>query len=139
MKVKDVMHAGISWVGPEKKLGEIAEIMKSQDIGAVPVGEDDRLIGMVTDRDIACRGFVNGRDPAGLTARDVMSQGVIYCTENEDVDDAVRLMETRQVRRLPVINEKKRMVGMLSLGDISHTLPRDISGEVIKSVSAHHD
>ena len=138
MKVKDVMHTGISWVEPDVKLTEIAEIMRSEDIGAVPVGEGDRLVGMVTDRDIACRGLANGKDARKLTARDVMTTGIIYCRDNEDVDDAIRIMESMQIRRLPVINDKKRMVGMLSLGDISHRVSREMSGEVLQAVSAHH-
>jgi CBS domain-containing protein len=138
MKVKEVMHTGVSWVEPDAKLTEVAKIMRSEDIGAVPVGEDDRLIGMITDRDIACRALANGKYPAKLTARDVMTKGIIYCRENEDVDDAIRIMESKQIRRLPVIDENKRMGGMLALGDISHGVSREMSGEVLQAVSAHH-
>ncbi len=138
MKVKDVMHAGVSWVTPDTKLDAIAQIMQSEDIGAVPVGENDRLIGMVTDRDITCRGLTSGRSLDEQTARDVMSRGITFCRDTEDVDDAIRIMETKKIRRLPVIDENKRMVGMLSMGDISHGLPRDLSGEVLRAVSAHH-
>jgi len=73
-----------------------------------------------------------------MTARDVMTSGIIYCHENEEIEDAVRIMEQHEVRRLPVINENKRMVGILSLGDISHAAPRQLSGEVLQSVSAPH-
>ena len=138
MKVKDVMHSGVSWVEPGTKLSAIAKQMQSEDIGAVPVGENDRLIGMVTDRDITCRGLTGGKSPEKLTARDVMTKGITFCRENEEVDDAIRIMENKKIRRLPVINEDKRMVGMLSIGDISHSLPQNLSGEVIKAVSAHH-
>ena len=138
MKVKDVMHKGASWVKPETKLADIAKIMDKQDIGAVPVGEDDRLIGMVTDRDITCRGLAKHKSVAKLTARDVMSAGIVYCRENEEVDDAIRIMEAKKIRRLPVINSDQRMVGMLSIGDISHSLPQDLTGEVMRAVSAHH-
>jgi len=92
----------------------------------------------VTDRDITCRAVADGRDIAKLTARDVMSKGIVYCTDTEDLDDAIHLMESKKIRRLPVINEKKRMVGMLSLGDISHAASREMSGEVMAAVSAHH-
>lgn len=112
--------------------------MNELDIGAMPVGKDDRLIGMVTDRDIACRAFANGRDVFSLTARDVMSEGVIYCSADEDLNDSLRIMESKRVRRLPVINNQKRMVGMLSLGDISHAVSHELSGEVVEAVSAHH-
>ncbi len=138
MKVKEVMHNGVSWVKPDTSLNDIAKIMQTEDIGSVPVGENDRLVGMVTDRDLACRGLTRNKNPEKLNARDVMTKGIIYCREDEDVDDAIRIMENKKVRRLPVLDENKRMVGMLSLGDISHSLPRDLSGEVMQAVSAHH-
>jgi CBS domain-containing protein len=138
MKVKNAMHKNAEWVSPETPIAQIAKKMKDLDIGSLPVGENDRLIGMVTDRDIACRGVANGKDVSKLTARDVMSKGIVYCNDTEDLDDAVRLMETKKIRRLPVINEQKRMVGMLSLGDVSHAASREMSGEVIAAVSAHH-
>ena len=138
MKVKDVMHSGVSWVEPDTKLNAIAEIMQSEDIGAVPVGENDRLIGMVTDRDMACRALAEGKKPESMTARDVMSPGVTWCKESEDVEDAIRIMEKKKVRRLPVINDDKRMVGMLSIGDIAGTLPQDLTGEVMRAVAEHH-
>jgi CBS domain-containing protein len=138
MKVKNAMHKNAEWVSPETPIAQVAKKMKDLDIGSLPVGENDRLIGMVTDRDIACRGVADGRDVSNLTARDVMSKGIVYCNDTEDLDDAVRLMETKKIRRLPVINDKKRMVGMLSLGDVSHAASREMSGEVIAAVSAHH-
>jgi CBS domain-containing protein len=112
--------------------------MKDLDIGSLPVGENDRLVGMVTDRDITCRAVADGRDITNMTARDVMSRGIVYCMDTEELDDAIRLMESKKIRRLPVINEKKRMVGILSLGDISHAASHEMSGEVIAAVSAHH-
>lgn len=138
MKVREVMHLGVHWVEPSTSILEIAKVMRDQDIGAVPVGENDRLVGMVTDRDIVCRGIAKGFDCATMTARDVMTTGIIYCRENEELDDAVRIMEQHEVRRLPVINDEKRMVGILSLGDISHAAPRQLSGEVLQSVAAPH-
>ena len=93
---------------------------------------------MVTDRDIACRGVANGQDLAKLTARDVMSKGIFYCSDGEDLEDALRIMEQKQVRRLPVIDDRKRMVGMLSIGDIADAASHELSGEVIAAVSAHH-
>ncbi len=139
MKVKDAMHKGVQWVDPDTKVSELARTMREHDIGAVPVGENDRLIGMVTDRDIVCRGFANGKHVDVLTARDVMSKGIVFCRDDEELDDAMHIMEQNQIRRLPVINDKKRMVGMLSLGDISHSSARELSGEVLQAVSAHHN
>ncbi len=138
MKVKDAMHKGAEWIGPQTPVAEVAKTMRDLDIGAIPVGENDRLIGMVTDRDIACRGCTDGKDLSALTARDVMSKGILYCNESEDLEDAMRIMEQKQVRRLPVINDRKRMVGMLSLGDVADAASHELSGEVIAAVSAHH-
>lgn len=138
MKVRDAMHKGVEWVEATTPISMVAAKMKKHDVGAIPIGESDRLIGMVTDRDIACRGFGNSRDPATLTARDVMTKGIVYCTEGEDLDDAVRVMEQKQIRRLPVLDDDKRMVGMLSLGDVSHAGSRSLAGEVMAAVSAHH-
>src|SRR5690606_21846597 len=119
MKVKDAMHKGAEWVEPQTPVAEVAKKMRDLDIGAIPVGENDRLVGMVTDRDIACRAVANGQSPSALTARDVMSKGIFYCRDDEELEDAMRIMEQKQVRRLPVIDNNKRMVGMLSLGDIA--------------------
>ncbi len=138
MKVKDVMHKGAEWVSPETALSDVAQRMRDLDIGAIPIGENDRLIGMVTDRDITCRGVANGQDIAALTARDVMSKGIFYCKDSENLEDALRIMEQKQVRRLPVINDKKRMVGMLSIGDIGDAASHELTGEVVAAVSAHH-
>jgi len=138
MKVKQAMHKGAVWVAPNTPLNEVAKTMRKNDIGAIPVGENDRLIGMVTDRDIVCRGLADGRDFAKLTARDVMTSGITYCNDAEEVEDALRIMESKKVRRLPVINEKKRLVGMLSLGDISRAVPSNLTGEVVKAVAEHH-
>ncbi len=139
MKVKDVMHSGVTWVEPDTKLKAVAKLMRDEDIGAIPVGENDRLIGMVTDRDISCRGFVEGKNTEEMTARDVMSEGITYCNENEEAEDAIRIMEAKKIRRLPVMNEEKRMVGMLAIGDISQKLPQDLSGEIMQAVSEHHE
>ncbi len=138
MKVKDAMHKKAEWREPSTPLSEIADLMRSEDIGSVPIGENDKLVGMVTDRDIAIRAFTDSGDISQKTAKDVMSKGVTFCREGDDVDDAVQLMEERQLRRLPVINEKKRLVGILSLGDISHAASQTKSGELLRAVSAHH-
>jgi len=138
MQVKDAMHAGVTWLGPDTSLNELARRMRDEDIGAIPIGENDRLIGMVTDRDIALRGLADGRDVQALTARDVMTSPIVYCRADEEVGDAIRIMEDNSIRRLPVINEQKRMVGMLALGDIADCAPRDMSAEVVQAVSAHH-
>jgi CBS domain-containing protein len=139
MKVKEVMHKGVEWVGPETPVTELAKLMRKHDIGAIPIGEDDKLVGMVTDRDIVCKGLAeSGFDARRATARDVMTPGIHCCREDDDLGKAVEHMEGLKVRRLPVINKSKRMVGILSLGDFGQSAPRDLLTEWVKSVSAHH-
>jgi CBS domain-containing protein len=138
MQVKDAMHAGVTWVGPDASLNELARRMRDEDIGAIPIGENDRLIGMVTDRDICCRGVGNSRDISLLTARDVMSKPILYCEADQDVQTAVRAMRKAKVRRLPVIDKNRRMVGMLGLGDIAAKASRETSATALKALAAHH-
>ena len=139
MKVKDAMHKGVDWVSPDTPVTELARLMCDHDIGAVPIGEDDQLIGMVTDRDIVCRGLATySFDARSATARSVMTPGIHCCREDDDLAKAVRHMEEFKVRRLPVINKSKRMVGILSLGDVSHSAPNELLSECVKSVSDHH-
>ncbi|KRR00579.1 CBS domain-containing protein [Bradyrhizobium valentinum] len=139
MKVKDAMHKGVDWVNPDTPITEIAKLMREHDIGCIPIGEDDKLIGMVTDRDIVCKGLAgNGFDAGRAQARDVMTEGIHCCREDDDLAKAVHHMETLQVRRLPVINKSKRLVGMISLGDISHSTSGDLLAGCVKSVAAHH-
>ena len=139
MKVKEVMHKGVDWVSPTTPATELAKLMRAHDIGCIPIGENDRLIGMVTDRDIVCKGFAEDNfDARRATARDVMTPGIHCCREDDDLAKAARHMEGLKVRRLPVMNKSKRMVGILSLGDVSHSAPVDLLSECVKSVSAHH-
>ncbi len=139
MKVKDAMHKGVDWVGPETPVAELAKLMCDHDIGAIPIGEDDRLIGMVTDRDIVCKGLAqSGFDARLTTAREVMTAGIHCCREDDDLAKAIRHMEELKVRRLPVINKSRRMIGMLSLGDISNFAPGEMVSKYLRSVSAHH-
>jgi len=139
MKVQMAMHKGVEWVGPETPVSELAKLMRKYDIGAITIGEKDHLIGMVTDRDIVCKGLANdGFDASRATARDVMTSGIHCCREDDELSKAVQHMEQLQIRRLPVINKNKRMVGMLSLGDVSQAAPTDVLSECVRSVAAHH-
>src|SRR6266568_2686987 len=139
MKVKQAMHKGVQWVNPATSVETLARLMRGHDIGAIPIGENDRLIGMVTDRDIVCKGLASSSFDARRTmARDVMTEGIHCCREDDDLAKAVHHMETLKVRRLPVINKSKRMVGMISLGDVGHSASGDLLSECVKSVSAHH-
>ena len=139
MQIRDVMTSHVSVVKPDTPVSEIAKRMRDEDIGSLPVTDGDKLIGMVTDRDIVCKGLAkNGFNPSRATARDVMTPGIHCCREDDDLAKAVRHMEQLKVRRLPVINKSKRMVGILALGDISHSAPTELVTECMKSVSAHH-
>src|SRR5215813_13291799 len=116
------MHKGVDWFSLDTTVTELAKLMCKHDVGAIPIGENDRLTGMVTDRDIVCKGLAKGSfDARRATASDVMTPGIHCCREDDDVAKAVRHMETLKIRRLPVVNKSKRMVGILSLGDISST------------------
>ena len=139
MKVKEAMHKGVEWVDPETPIADVAKLMQRHDVGSIPVGQDDKLVGMVTDRDIAIRGLTMAHFDAKTTnARDVMSSGIHCCRADDDLQKAVTHMKTLGVRRLPVIDAKKRMVGMLSLGDVTHAAGRDVTADYVKAVSAHH-
>jgi CBS domain-containing protein len=139
MKVKDAMHRGVDWVSPDTPIPEIAKLMCDNDIGAIPIGENDRLVGMVTDRDIVCKGLAKESfDLRRATAREVMTPGIHCCREDDDLAKAVRHMEELKIRRLPVVNRSKRMVGILSLGDVSRSAPSDLLSQCVKSVSGHH-
>jgi CBS domain-containing protein len=139
MKVKEAMHKGVEWVGPDAPVIELAKLMREHDVGAIPIGENDQLIGMVTDRDIVCKGLAkDGFDSGRATARDVMTPGIHCCSDDDDLAKAVQHMEKLKVRRLPVINKNKRMVGILSLGDVSGPASSALLSEYVKSVSAHH-
>src|SRR4026209_2871152 len=132
MKVKEVMHKGVDWVGPDTPITEIAKLMSQHDVGSIPIGEDDKLIGMVTDRDIVCKGLARTAfDLRRATARDVMTEGIHCCREDDDLAKAVRHMETLKIRRLPVINKSRRMVGMISLGDVSQFASVDLLTQCI--------
>ena len=137
MRVSEVMTRGVECIGAGATLQEAAAKMKSLDIGPLPVCENDRLVGMVTDRDITVRATAEGEDPAVIRVRDIMTPEVLYCFEDDLVGDAARLMEDRQVRRLVVVNHDKRLVGIVSLGDLAvETGDEQLAGNTLESVSA---
>jgi CBS domain-containing protein len=138
MDIATAMHRHADWASADMPVSEVAKMMQKDDIGAIPVGKDDRLVGMITDRDIALRVVAAGRDPARTTAEEIMTKGIVYCRTTETVEDAIHLMDQKKIRRLPVIDDKKRLVGMLSLGDISHAVSRELSGELLHAVTDHH-
>jgi len=136
MQVSDVMTRGVECTRPEATLQEAAAKMKSLDVGPLPVCDNDRLVGMVTDRDITIRATAAGDAPRERRVRDVMTPEVIYCFEDQDATEAARLMKDRQVRRLVVLNRNKRMVGIVSLGDLAvETGDDQLAGKVLEGVS----
>lgn len=136
--VSSVMHVGVASVDATALIADVANLMEKSDVGAVPVQEGDRLIGIITDRDIVVRGVAARKDPATLTAGDVMTKRVAHCRTNDTVAKAVSIMERRQVRRLPVIDDGQRMIGMLSMGDLCHCSEPAAAAKVTAAVSAHH-
>lgn len=118
MQIQEIMTHGAEVVDPNTKVRDVARRMRQDNLGAYPVGENDRLIGMVTDRDIVVRGVADDRPLGNTAVREVMSEKVIYCFEDEDVNDVARSMAEHQVRRLPVLNRDKRLVGMVALADL---------------------
>lgn len=119
MQVRELMTPDVRVVPPDATLDQAARDMRDLDVGSLPVCDGQRLVGVVTDRDIAIRAVADGRDPGRATVREVMTARVRYCFDDEDLAEAVRMMQQYQIRRLPVLNREKRLVGILALGDVA--------------------
>jgi CBS domain-containing protein len=135
MQIKDVMTKDVSFVEPSTPIREIARRMREGDIGSTPVVEHDRLIGMVTDRDIVVRIVAEGANVETATARDAMSPGIFYCFDDDTVEAVLDNMGDNQIRRLPVVNHDKQLVGVVSLGDLSLAGRRKAAGEALQEIS----
>lgn len=136
MKVHDVMTPDVIMVGPEATLAEAAQLMKNEDIGPLPVCESGQVFGMVTDRDIAVRAVAEGRDPKMTRVREVMTPDVVCCFETDEVEEAARLMQEAQLRRLLVIDDDRRLVGIVSLADIVLQTGDDrLGGETLEQIT----
>ena len=120
MRIADAMTRDVKIVNPDQSIMDAARMMADCDFGALPVAENDRLIGMITDRDIVVRGLAEGKS-SDTRIKDVMSPDIKYCFEDDDIDDVAANMGDLQVRRLPVLSRDKRLVGIVSLGDIANT------------------
>lgn len=120
MNVSEVMTPRVELARPDMTMAEAAKRMRDDDLGALPVGENDRLIGMITDRDICCRGVAEGHGH-DHPIRHVMSEGVAYCFQDDDADEAADIMARHQIRRLPVLDRDKRLVGIVALGDLARS------------------
>ena len=136
MKVKDIMTRDVVVAAPGDNLQRAAQLMEQNDFGMLPIGENDRLVGMLSDRDITIRAVARGLVPDKAEVRDVMTSDVKYVYDDESIEDAARNMESLQVRRLPVLNREKRLVGIISLGDLSQCEPDD-AGDALQGISKH--
>jgi CBS domain-containing protein len=135
MKVKEAMTRDVQLVKPDQRISEAAQLMAKLDIGALPVEEDDRLVGIITDRDIAVRAVAAGRGPE-TPVRDVMSREIKYCYEDQSIDEVTQNMGELRIRRLPVLTRDKRLIGILSLGDLAIDQgARDEAGEALGGIS----
>lgn len=134
MRVRDCMTRDVKIANPRETIREAAVAMASVDAGALPVGENDRLVGMITDRDIAVRGVADGKGPEA-TVGEVMSAEVRYCYEDDNADDVLRNMAELQVRRLPVLNRNKRLVGIISLSDLATNGEAKQAGDALCGIS----
>jgi CBS domain-containing protein len=120
MKVSEVMTSDVKIADPSRTIQDAAKLMDKNDCGSLPVGEGDRLVGMITDRDIVIRAVAGGL-PANTLIRDVMTKELKYCFENDEIEDVAENMGDIQMRRLPVLNSKKRIVGIVSIGDVARS------------------
>jgi CBS domain-containing protein len=134
MNVSRCMSADVRIADPSQTIREAARIMKSLDAGALPVGENDRLVGMITDRDIAIRAVADGKGPE-TKVREVMTEEIEYCFDDEPIEAVARKMSDLQVRRLPVLSREKRLVGIISLGDIAQSANPARVGQTLGEVS----
>lgn len=136
MQLKDVMTSNVEVVHPNAMLQDAAKKMRDLDIGSLPVCDGQRLVGTLTDRDITIRAIADGRDPKATPVRETMTPQIVYCFEDQPVEEAAKLMKERQIRRLPVISRDKRLVGIVSLGDLAvDTDNARMAGQTLTEIS----
>ena len=138
MKISEAMTSQVDVIDPNTAVRDAARRMRDDNVGALPVGENDRLIGMVTDRDIVVRGVAENRLDGTTSVRDLMSEHVYYCFEDDDLEKAAQIMAEHQVRRLPVLNRQKRLVGIVALADLA-LIPTEASHHALRGVSEPSD
>jgi CBS domain-containing protein len=136
MQIREIMTPRVEVIHPDATIAEAAEKMKRLDVGPLPVCDGERLLGMITDRDITVRATSEGRDPRTTRVREIMTEEVFYAFDDQDVREAAEIMERAQIRRLPIINRDKRLVGIISLGDVAvRTGDEELASEVLEEVS----
>ena len=134
MKVSEAMTRDVRVASPNETIRDAARVMAEINAGSLPVGENDRLVGVITDRDIAVRAVAEGKEPT-TKVRDVMSQEVLYCFEDQDLDDVAKNMGNVKVRRMPVVNRDKRLVAIISLGDLAREEDPEKAGDTVAQIS----
>ena len=134
MRVSEAMTREVRVASPGQSIREVAKIMAEIDAGSMPVGDNDRLVGMITDRDIAIRAVAQGKGPDTPVSEVMSSEQVLYCYEDEELDHVAKNMSQQQVRRLPVVSRDKRLVGIVSLGNIAQSEARSAS-KAVKGVT----
>jgi CBS domain-containing protein len=136
MRIAEIMTQDPEVVTSDVVLKDAALTMRELDVGMLPISNDDRLVGMLTDRDITIRATAEGRDPTKTQVHEVMTHEVVYCFEDQEVSEAAKLMQEKQIRRLPILNREKRLIGIVSLGDVAvHSGEKGVVAETIKEVS----
>jgi CBS domain-containing protein len=138
-KVKDVMTTRPRSVTPDTPVSEVAELMEHEDVGSIPVVEGDRLVGLVTDRDIVVRAVARGKDPRGMPAREVSSQDLVTVEEETSLSEALQLMANYQVRRLPVVDDDSRLIGVVAQADVALEAKEKDTGELVEQISRPPD
>jgi CBS domain-containing protein len=135
MKLREIMSDNVEVIYPDDTLQTAAEKMRDRDIGFLPVCDGERLIGVLTDRDLITRALADGLEVKAMLGRDLVTSPAIYCFDDQSVDEAAKLMHDNQIRRLVVLSRDKQMVGVISLGDLAMTADDKLSGDVLQSVS----
>lgn len=135
MQIRDVMTKEVDLVHPDTTLAEAARLMRDDGVGALPVGEEGRLVGIVTDRDMVVRGMADDADPSHVTVAEVMSPEVLFCFDDEAIDEVAGNMGKQQVRRLPVVNRDNQLVGVVSLGDLAARGANGAAGEALEGIA----
>ena len=135
MQLSEILTRDVETISPEATAREAAERMRSMDVGSLPVCDGRRLLGMVTDRDLAIRVLAEGRDPNATCVQDAMTPDVCYAFEDDDVQRAAQIMKERQIRRLPVLDRERHLVGIVALGDIATTGKDRLSGDALEQIS----
>jgi CBS domain-containing protein len=135
MQVSEILTREVETIRPETSAREAAQRMRSMDVGALPVCDGRRLLGMVTDRDLTLRILAEGRDPNATPVQDAMTPDVCYAFEDDDVQRAAQIMKDNQIRRLPVVDRDKHLVGILAIGDIATHATDQLSGDTLEKIS----